>query len=152
MKRTIYSQTQPPLVTNVFLHWFMGHLIHIHGLNLSLQPIDNLVSNWALRCNIHKNIKVQWKIKVLCNDYFNISYHFSIWGWCIFSLEHLLHLCKFWTICHLVSIQTAYMTCIWTIFLNFLIMSGSIYHYYSWFLFFFTLHVFTLWLFQPQLM
>jgi hypothetical protein len=64
MKGTIYNQTQGPLVTNVFLHWFMGHLIHIHELNLSLQPIDNLVSNWALRCNIHKNIKVQWAIKV----------------------------------------------------------------------------------------
>jgi len=53
-----------------------------------------------------------------------------------FSLEHLLHLCKFWTICHLVSIQTTYMTCIWTIFLNFMITSGSLYQCYSWFLFF----------------
>jgi hypothetical protein len=52
-------------------------------------------------------------------------------------LKHIIHFCKFWTICHLVSIQATYMICIWCNLLNFLILSGSLCCYYSWFFFFF---------------
>jgi len=72
----------------------------------------------------------------LWSDCFYINYWFSIWSWCIFPLKHIIHFCKFWTICHLVSIQATYMICIWCNLLNFLILSGSLCCYYNWFFFF----------------
>jgi hypothetical protein len=30
-----------------------------------------------------------------------------------FSMKHYMHLNKLWTICHFMSIQTTYVTCIW---------------------------------------
>ncbi len=70
------------------------------------------------------------------SDYFDISYHFSIQGWCISALEHLLHLYKFWTVYHLVSIHATYMSCTWCSLLKFLILSSSLCCCYNWLLFF----------------
>ncbi len=59
-----------------------------------------------------------------------------------FPWGHLLHLCKFWTIYHFVSIQTIDMTCRSSILLNILIMTSSLCHCYSWFLLFHFAHVY----------
>jgi hypothetical protein len=63
-------------------------------------------------------------------------------------LEHLLHLSKFWTVYHLVSIHATYMSCTWCSLLKFLILSSSLCCTISSF-FFFTLHVSKLWLSLP---
>jgi hypothetical protein len=66
-----------------------------------------------------------------------------------FSMKHLLHFRKLWTICHFISIQTTNVACVWRCLLWFL----------TWLCYllvaivvcsFFFLHVFTLWFVIPQ--
>lgn len=101
-----------PIYSNFVLPWFyfLKHLFFYDSTPCSNINIDD----------IH-----------ICSDYLDLIYGFPLQVWCIFPLKHFLHLCKFRTVRHLMSIQTIDVASVWTIVLAFLRLIGSFCWYYN---------------------
>ncbi len=77
--------------------------------------LEHLFSNYFNSCgniNIH-HIHIHNDC-LYFNNRLNLSYYHR------FPMKHFLHLCKLWTIYHIISIQTIDVTCIWRCLLCFL--------------------------------
>ncbi len=127
---------------NCLQHWFFQPLFFFPINNILCFPWLSILEHMFLNCLISCcNINIH-HIHIY-TDCFYLSNRLNFCYCHRFSMKHLLHLNKLWTVYHFMSIQTTNVACIWRCLLWFLTLLCYLcgYHY-GLFLFLFTrLHI-----------